>query len=821
MASRNNSLSPHSTAQQSNSLQAISTVRDEGKTYLLFRLTEPLKPETLVLSARTSAGGKAPSRSIVADGELVVVVPDMMVPLVCELTATSVSGTSVTVSEHVAPQTKKPKAGKTNAEARRLNLLDISYCEIRFITDLIIADGSENIVRGRIIMFPVSTDREHAMPHITVMGVDGSHITTDWVSLGDNRFENTSCPHEYNRVIDLSFRLPAPVEAFIVCVSMTESELAEGFASVDVETAGRIKGNWTQMSLSADADPDYAEWFERRRANRSLLAFQRQAQQSFAVRPRFSIIVPLYKTPLDFFREMADSVCAQSYPEFELLLINASPEDGALAAEVERYCEQDQRIRHIKLDKNYGITENTNAGIRAATGDFIAFFDHDDTLEPDILYWYAKAVSDNPDCDLLYCDEDHLRDGAYIGPFFKPDWDIDLLRSENYVCHMLCVRKSIVDGFDELPGAEFDGAQDHNMTFLVGEQARRVCHIDRILYHWRMHAGSTAGDEGTAQKSYALDAQLLAVKNHLARVGVSADVSFEHIVADRTKLHYHFDEHPLVSLVIPNKDAANMLERCINSITEKTTWPAYEIVIVENNSVAEETFALYERLQARDSRIRVVVSKPNGFNFSKLINDGFAAAQGEYLLMLNNDMELITADWLENMVGIAQEKRVGAVGAKLVYPDGTIQHCGVHVGRGLGPAAIGVFAPKDYHGYYENYLLPHQMSAVTGACLLVRRDVFEQVGGLDEERFAVNYNDIDYCMRVRKAGYDVVLQTYTQLIHYESVSRAGSNPDAEAALMFREQGNYYERWGHELIYGDPYYNKNFRVENSHYSLEGV
>ena len=679
----------------------------------------------------------------------------------------------------------------------------------------LVPDGDERkLVVCKATAFPANPDP--AIPEVRVYSRDGSLLCDGAVDLGTSLRKDDEYPSTLRYQSVFSFRIPAKAGAFRV-----DASCGQGNASVDIAPSDfeELESKWAQNATPTDRDVRYDDWFtNRHRIGRNGLALQVLAAPRMEIRPVFSIIVPLFKTPLLFLEEMVESVIGQSYPYFELLLVNASPEDGELYEAVEAYCRSDERIRHIPLEGNYGITENTNYGIRAATGDFLAFLDHDDVIEPDLLYRYAQGINDYPETDLLYCDEDHLQDGKYIVPFFKPDWDPDLLCSENYVCHMLTVRKSIVDGFDELPDSRFDGSQDHNMTFLVGEKARNVYHARRVLYHWRIHEQSTAG-KGASQKSYALEAERLAVQGHLDRCGINAEAVMEKRIPTRCEVVYRFDEHPGVSIVIPNKDAVDVLRTCVDSILEKTAWPEYEIVIVENNSEDTATFDFYKELEARDPRIRVVTSETGGvFNFSKVINDGFAAARYEYCLMLNNDTAVIEKDWLEQMMGPCMREEIGAVGCKLLYPDDSYQHVGVAVGRGTGPYHVDMGLPEGTMGYYESDVLTHRVSAVTGACLLTKKSVFDQVGGLDEE-LAVNFNDIDYCLRLQKAGYAVLLQLATKLYHYESVSRSPSTSKENIVAFTREHGLFMSRWDRYVTLGEHYHSKNFKFMNAFRMLD--
>ncbi len=659
-------------------------------------------------------------------------------------------------------------------------------------------------------------DSHVAVPTIGAFDVNGEAIATDWVLLGDSTFEREDIGG-WQRQVSFSLRIPSDVPSFVVRASMDDGRTCS-FEVSDERVRGWKEG-WRNASVPADQDVRYDEWFRtRHRATPSELALQRRESKSFVRKPTFSIIVPLYKTPLNFLAEMVESVLAQSYELFELILINASPEDIQLERTVQEYLVKDSRVREVRLAENKGITLNTNVGIEEATGTFLAFLDHDDVIEPDLLYWYAKGVNDYPTTDLLYCDEDHLIDGAYGLPFFKTDWDLDRLRSENYVCHMLAVRKSIVDEFPELPGKEMDGSQDHNMTLMVGEKARNVYHVRRVLYHWRAHEGSTAGSQGTQQKSYALEAERLAVQNHLDRCEEQATAVMGARRETRVDVQHRFDEQSLVSIVIPNKDMANVLRRCVRSILDLTSWKNYEVVVVENGSVDQQTFQLYSELEHEDARVRVVTCVPKGgFNFSELINYGFAEARGEYLLMLNNDTEVITSDWVEQLLGICQREDVGSVGAKLLYPDDTIQHMGVIVGKHVGPVHANAGLPADDAGYYEINVLPHRMSAVTGACMLTKRSVWEQVGRLDEG-LPVDYNDIDYCLKLQRSGYANVVNPNAVLRHYESVTRNLAKSEARAVGFAKSVGRFNSLWYRNVLFDDPYFSASFAYNSTFYRL---
>lgn len=615
--------------------------------------------------------------------------------------------------------------------------------------------------------------------------------------------------------LDFSIKVPASLSDYIIWVKFNNAALADGFyVSLAEQTAGFLSSCSNVMSQDSGVGPNYQEWFTRSHRT-SALEIEAQKGKRFEIEPLISIIVPLFRTPLNYFREMLDSVLAQSYGKFELILINASSEDAALSAAVERASILDSRIRVVTLDDNYGITVNTNYGIKAARGDFLAFFDHDDLLEPDLLFEYVSAINMRPDTDLLYCDEDKIDDGGHLfSGFLKPDFDWSLVCSMNYVCHLLAVRKSIIDGFDCLPDSKFDGSQDHNMVLRVAEQARNIYHVRKVLYHWRVHPGSTAA--GSGEKPWTQESGRIAVQEHLDRMKIDALVTDDPIIANSYNVEYRVPSPaPRISIIIPNKDCPVLLRRCIESIYQKTDYANYEIILVENNSDEASTFSLYEELKSQYRNLRVI-SYEGTFNFSKICNYGAQFASGELLLFLNNDTEVISGDWLTRMVGQLQRERVGIVGAKLLYPDDTVQHLGVVFPRDF-PQHVGRFQPADASGYFGMQHFPKEYSAVTGACLMMRKAEFEALDGFDAE-FAVAYNDVDLCLRARESGKLVVCEPRACLYHYESVSRGYDADSKVKMLRFRREMARLMSAHPAVFNADPYYNENCAPGSLYYQL---
>lgn len=617
-------------------------------------------------------------------------------------------------------------------------------------------------------------------------------------------------PTDYGqRVLDSRFSIVVPddIDKLLVVVKQGNDE---SFLIWDGVRRKEMIDEWCREHVSIGADPEYHEWYLDHRASAADLAKQKRVR--FQCEPLFSIIVPLYKTPLGLFEEMVDSVIAQSYPHWELVLANASPEDAALSERAKRYAEADSRIKLFDLEENLGISLNTRAGIERSSGDYICFFDHDDTLEPDILFEYAAAINDDPDTDLLYCDEDKIMmNGLFGSPYLKPDLSIDLLRNNNYICHMLCIRKGLLDELEPSP-KDVDGAQDHDLTLKAAERSSHIHHVRKILYHWRMVEGSTAAT--SEAKPYATQAGIRAVQRHLDRLGIKAEV-----VADKNaftyRVHYALpDPAPKVSIIIPNKDNHGVLAKCLDSIYEKTEYPDYEIIVIENNSEDPDTFAYYDRIQ-KDPRV-TVLEYDGEFNYSKVNDFGVEHASGELILLLNNDVEVITQGWLTELASVCCREDVGAVGARLWYPDDVIQHAGIAI---INEAAEPIHhgAPRGYTGYFGLIEKPQDMSAVTAACLMTKKSVYQQVGGLDPE-FCIAYNDIDYCLKLRAEGLNVVYWPYVELYHHESLSRGSDLSQGRRIRLRREAALLNAKWPEYYIKGDPFYNVTARTDRAQYQL---
>ena len=568
---------------------------------------------------------------------------------------------------------------------------------------------------------------------------------------------------------------------------------------------------WVKLTERFQADDvDYEQWYENHKALPEEL--EKQKNEKWKRKPLISIVVPVYNTPQVFLRQMIESVQNQSYSEWELCIGNASPENKEMKKILEEY-KKDARIKEVEIPENKGISQNTNRAMEIASGELIGLLDHDDLLAPNALYEIAKAVNEHLDAEVIYTDEDKVTTDLkeHFQPHLKPDFNLDLLRSNNYICHFFVASRDLikrVGGFRP----EFNGAQDYDLILRCTEQAKQIVHIPKILYHWRVHKASTA--DNPASKMYAFDAGKRAIEEHLIRCRTKGTVQHTKDLGFY-RVKYEICGEPLVSIIIPNKDQSEALKKCLDSIRKKTSYRNYEIIIVENNSEEPETFAFYKKIAGEKIKI---VTWEGEFNYSAINNFGVRHARGDYLLLLNNDVEIINGDWLTEMLSHCQRKEVGIVGAKLYYPDNTIQHAGIIIGIGGVAGSVFVGLPRAFSGYLHKASIQLDLSAVTAACMLVKRSVFEQVGGL-EEKLKVAFNDVDFCLRVREKGYLVVYDPYAELYHYESKTR-GAEDTKEKIRRFQTEIEYMRsHWIGLLKKGDPYYNCNLSLTKWDYSLK--
>ena len=565
----------------------------------------------------------------------------------------------------------------------------------------------------------------------------------------------------------------------------------------------------------------YGEFLKNHPLTDEMLKSYKDGAENFEFRPLVSIVIPLYNTPEKFLIELIESVEAQVYDRWQLCLADGSPKEGLFDIVCKaKGAEGDSRISYCFLGKNEGIAGNTNAAIDLAQGDYIAFCDHDDLLRADALYHVVKAFNEDRSIDFVYTDEDKIdmEGKTYFLPHFKSDFNIDLLRSHNYITHFVVCKAPLIKELKVK--SDYDGAQDHDMLLRVVERCTNIVHIPEAVYHWRCHEASTAA--APEAKMYAFDSGRRAVEDHLKRCGIPAHVILDtHLGYYRTC--YDWEGEPLVSIVIPNKDHADDLMACVDSIVEKNTYKNIEFIIVENNSSSPDIHSVYRQLSERsDIKVKVVdffsENQTKDFNFSALVNFGVKHSEGEYILLLNNDTRLIEPDSIKEMLDVARRKDVGAVGARLYYGNNTVQHAGIILG--LGGVANSAFlgSGRDQVGYFYRSTTVSDLSAVTGACLMTARSHYDAVGGFDEG-LAVAYNDVDFCLKQRKAGRLVVYVPYSQWYHLESVSRGlDCADDSKRARLEEETEIFKAKWPKETSSCDPYYNKNLSTKKLDFSI---
>lgn len=572
----------------------------------------------------------------------------------------------------------------------------------------------------------------------------------------------------------------------------------------------------------------YMSWRQSHRATEEALRAQRKASSD--TDPLVSVIVPAYHTQHRFLTQMIDSVQSQSYENWELVIADAGTSDGetesadagekktgkrgrTVAETVQAYALSDPRIKYISLEKNFGIAENTNCAIAAARGEYLAFLDHDDLIEPDALFEMMKAAREKG-ADMLYSDEDKVTAdlSKYYQPHLKPEFNLDLLRSNNYITHFLVVKVSLAKKAGLFDSA-MDGAQDYDFIFRCSEKAEKIVRVPRILYHWRTSEGSTS--DNPMSKQYAYEAGKRAIEGNLKRTGTEGEVS---LLEDYGFYRVRYPVHgsPLVSVIIPNKDEPEALKSCVEAVLD-ASYKNIEILIVENNSTERATFELYKKL-SENKKIHLV-RWPKGFNYAAINNYGVKYARGEYLLLLNNDVRAtISTGWLSEMLGVCERDDVGAVGAKLYYPDNRVQSAGIVVGIGGVAGSMFVDLPRGRSGYMHKASIMQDMSAVTAACMLVKRTAFEQAGGFTEE-LSVAFNDVDLCLKIGKCGFRIVYDPYAELYHDESRTR-GTENTPEKVRRFQGEIEYMRsHWTDILKNGDPNYNPNLSLKKWNYSLK--
>lgn len=647
-------------------------------------------------------------------------------------------------------------------------------------------------------------------PSLVCLDARGNVLDASVLRLEEQHGVNLGDMH-VDRVV-FSVRMPEPRDAFILLAEDESGAVAPDCSCVAVNRADAMRAlYWEETKDACANDEAYRAWLHNQRPSEAELAAQSQSGLADSV--MFSLIVPCFNSDKAYLREMVASAVSQSYRNWELLLLDASAEQSTVREVAAEF--GDERIRYCQLPGNAGIVGNTNAGIELARGNYIGFLDHDDTLEPDALYRYAMAIADSG-AKVLYCDEDSFHaNGDYGQPSFKSDFNRDLLYCHNCVTHFLVVAKDVIDRIG-VCNEDVAGAQDYDLVLRALAAGFEPYHVPRILYHWRIHEGSS-NNGNVGNKPYAVEAGRISLQRHFDSLGIAGSVE---ALNEPFTYRMHFSlpsPKPLVSVVIPTRDQSEMLEACVESLFG-CTYREMEVILVENGSKEPQTEAMYSRLQQKHSGKIKVVRWEKGFNYSALINFGASFAQGEYLLLLNNDTKVISPDCIEEMLGYLQRPEVGVVGPKLYFKDGLVQHAGMLVGPYDALVHVHQFFPSGRAGYLARAVRPGNFSAVTGACQMVKKSVFAQVGGYDEA-FVVGFNDADFCLRVREAGYSVVFTPYAELYHYEFVSRGREAVDEKKQLRWKkEQSLFMKKWPRYFDERDPFSNPNLKRDNLYFAL---
>jgi GT2 family glycosyltransferase len=571
-----------------------------------------------------------------------------------------------------------------------------------------------------------------------------------------------------------------------------------------------------QQSQPSGSSVTYSQWIVNNDNESSLMLHSRAAAlQKHPNAPLISIVMATYNTPIAYLQDAINSVIEQGYSNWELCIADDASTNNDTIDYLKHYAKAESRIKILFREENGHISHATNSALSLATGDYVAFMDHDDRLHPAALLEIAQAIINNPAADMLYSDEDKIDDyGLRSDPSFKPDFNYELLLAQNYICHLLVVKNDIVKKIGGL-NSEYNGAQDHDFIFRAIEQTepKNIGHIAKVLYHWRVHTNSTAAS--TEAKPYAIDAGRRAVADHLARVGLAATVTAH---PDRNfwhRVHFTLNNEPSIDIIIPTRDRIELMRMCVESILTKTTYKRYKIIIVDNGSVEQESIDQFQAWTENHKNIEVI-RDDSPFNYSRLNNQAVFQSQADLVCLLNNDIEIITPDWLEEMAGYAMRDDIGCVGARLWYPDDTLQHGGVIVGLGGVAGHSHKYLPKNDAGYMGRAVVPQALSAVTAACLMIKRNVYMQVNGLDED-LRVAFNDVDFCLRVRDAGYRNVWTPFAEMYHHESASRGHEDNPEKIARFNGEIDFMKKRWGNKLL-NDPYYSPNLTLQYENFSL---
>ena len=777
--------------------------RGNGKLYTLLEV--PVEDGEQVIADSFRDGISYPNRLINLNGnEYVLVLPDFREGQEVRIATIDVEDGDLTGEAHMAiSPARYALASKYNGVIRK------SLCDrIRNIDEvgahgevLIACEGLIPTENGYLLRGSISNRFKGEVTDVVAYSLDGAILSDDCVFL--NRFGAASSNEQSATDTLFSMHIPFDIDGVCLAAKDASGRICDSFVSMKQDVYEKLIEASAVEYMNATDDWRYQNWFARKRISSSGIEKEKEHSATLGDdAPLFSIIVPLFKTPLDFFRDMADSVVSQTYPKWELVLVNASPEDKELDSVVREYAELDSRITVVNIESNLGITENTNKGIEVARGDYICFFDHDDVLEPDILFEYYLRIERYGEVDLLYCDEDKLfPDGTYGTPVFKPDFSIDMVRDNNYICHLLTVRRAAYESI-EPSSAELDGAQDHAMVLKISELGGIICHVPKVLYHWRISENSTAGNADS--KPYATTAGIKAVSEHLRRVGLNAHVECAHGRAFRYRVDYLQEKPVMVSLVVPTKGGYDAL-RNICSIVAETDYPSIEIVLVVDCDLAARANESIKAI-APEFPVRIV-EVSGGFRYSKWLNEGAKKAEGSCLVFIHDDIAPCENDWLNVLSGIAMRKDVGAVGTMTCNADGTIRQAGLSFVRDtIVNLSAGV--SSDTPGYIFYPLTTRNVAAVSGVCLATSQDAYNAIGGFDEG-LVDSYADVDYCFAADSLGLNVVYTPEARLTHNCLVDEVSDNIPSLEQVRVSDKATLLHKWSLKISMGDRYCNPNF------------
>jgi GT2 family glycosyltransferase len=636
------------------------------------------------------------------------------------------------------------------------------------------------------------------------------------------RFFQKSVPNKFGYVIEFPYEVG---KTYLLSFSIEGNEKSfrvnEGFIKrqnnwISFKNGPFVTGILTKLHNRQDHVPDYEKWYaENMQLPEEELQEEKQKFWSNEA-PSFSVAVPMYNTPEVYLRQLLDSWMSQTYKKFNLCIADASDIKESNRHVMEEYRRKGLDIRFKELKVNGGISSNTNEALKLADGDFVVMCDHDDIVTPDALFEFASAIEEDCECDLLYSDEDKIDESGkrLFDPHFKPDYNPDLLNSTNYISHLSAYRRTLIDQYGGL-NSEYDGSQDYDFILRMTEQSRHIHHVPKILYHWRTAAGSTAGS--SESKLYAFEAGPKALAAHYQRVYPELTVSSIEKGQSYGIYHtkYAVKKEPMISVIIANKDHIEDLNKVIVSMHEKNSWKNIEYIIVENNSTDSKTFGYYNYIQNEYSDVRVI-KFTGSFNYSAINNLGAEQAKGEFLLFMNNDVELIEKNSLYEMAELLQRNDTGAVGCRLLYEDGTIQHAGVIIGIGV---ADHIFKNQlSEMTYFNRAMAVQDYSAVTAAVMMTKKNIFNKIGGFDET-LAVAFNDVDYCLKVNSINERVVYTPYACFHHFESKSRGKDVSPEKHARYMQELSVFTDRWHEYYEKGDPFYNRNLSIEKTDCSIK--